>query len=44
MAHVKQTVTTSSYRKKKIPDGTVQCNICHGKGYHTKPTRTKKAK
>jgi len=44
MAHVKQTITTSAYRRKKIPDGQVQCNVCHGKGYHAKPNRTKKTK
>ena len=39
----KQTVatnkTTTVERKKKIPEGNVQCNMCNGKGYHKKPKK-----
>lgn len=31
--------TTTKERKKKIPSGNVQCNVCGGKGYHRKPKR-----
>lgn len=36
-AKAKQTVTVR--RKKKIPEGSVKCNVCGGKGYHKKPKR-----
>lgn len=32
-ARVKQTIKT---RQKKVPSGSVQCNMCGGKGYHKK--------
>lgn len=37
----KQKITrTVKKRVKKIPDGNVKCNVCHGTGYHKKPKRT----
>lgn len=36
----KQTVTrTTKVRQKKVPSGSVKCNVCGGKGYHKKPKR-----
>lgn len=41
MAKVKQTITTKT-RQKKVPDGSVQCNMCAGKGYLPKGYNKKK--
>ena len=40
MAKVKQTITVRT-RKKRVPEGSVVCNVCGGKGYHAKPKRKK---
>ena len=28
-------------KQKKIPQGSVKCNVCGGKGYHKSPSRNK---
>ena len=29
-------------RQKKIPQGSVKCNVCGGKGYHKSPNHSNK--
>ena len=35
----RQTITKT--RTKKIPEGSMKCNVCGGKGYYKKPKRKK---
>ena len=39
MAKQKVTRTVTKERRKKVPDGNVQCNMCGGKGYHKAPKK-----
>ena len=40
MAKVKQTVTVKT-RQRKVPKGSVRCNMCGGKGYHKARSKKK---
>ena len=35
-------VTRTVTRTRKIPNGSVKCNVCGGKGYHKAPKKKKK--